>query len=281
MTPGEKRRMAQFFGSAGVFLLLVAGKFLFPAVTAQWGGQLSAAMERNMDVAEVFSSVGRAFRGESNWTESLQEVWQEVFLPEESPAAAVPGGLRQEGLETYFREGLDGGDLYGWMAESAAETAEDTAVSAVFYLSEELPEGVQMEQAVLGFAYSSPLPGATVSSEFGFREHPIQGEERFHYGVDLAANSGTSITCFADGSVTAVGESSSYGKYLIVAHQGGYATLYAHCSAVTVSSGSEVTRGQEIAKVGDTGMTTGPHLHFELHDGSTYLNPIYYVASPG
>lgn len=138
-----------------------------------------------------------------------------------------------------------------------------------------------MEQAVLGFAYASPLPEAAVSSEFGYREHPVQGEERFHYGVDLAAESGTPVVCFADGSVTAVGESSSYGKYLIVAHEGGYATLYAHCSAVTVSSGSAVKRGQEIAKVGETGMATGPHLHFELHEGSSYLNPIYYVASAG
>ena len=81
--------------------------------------------------------------------------------------------------------------------------------------------------------------------------------------------------------MTAVGESNSYGKYLIVAHEGGYATLYAHCSAVTVSSGSAVEKGQEVAKVGETGIATGPHLHFELHDGSTYLNPIYYVVSAG
>ena len=99
--------------------------------------------------------------------------------------------------------------------------------------------------------------------------------------MDLAADSGTPVTCFADGSVTAVGESNSYGKYLIVAHEGGYATLYAHCSAVTVSSGSAVEKGQEVAKVGETGIATGPHLHFELHDGSTYLNPIYYVVSAG
>ena len=99
--------------------------------------------------------------------------------------------------------------------------------------------------------------------------------------MDLAADSGTPVTCFADGSVTAVGESNSYGKYLIVAHEGGYATLYAHCSDVTVSSGSAVEKGQEVAKVGETGIATGPHLHFELHDGSTYLNPIYYVVSAG
>ena len=83
----------------------------------------------------------------------------------------------------------------------------------------------------------------------------------------------------ADGTVTAVGESSSYGKYCIVAHQGGYTTLYAHCSRVTASSGTAVQRGQKIAEVGETGMATGPHLHFELQRDGVYLNPIYYVAT--
>ena len=92
----------------------------------------------------------------------------------------------------------------------------------------------------------------------------MEGEERFHYGIDLAADTGTAVSCFADGTVTAVGESSSYGKYCIVTHSGGYATLYAHCSRVTASSGAEVARGQKIAEVGETGMATGPHLHFEL-----------------
>ena len=107
--------------------------------------------------------------------------------------------------------------------------------------------------------------------------YPAEGEERFHYGVDLAANEGTEILCFADGTVTVVGESSSYGKYCMVEHAGGYSTLYAHCSRITVSSGAAVKEGQKIAEVGETGVATGPHLHFELQKNGTYLNPIYYV----
>ena len=134
-----------------------------------------------------------------------------------------------------------------------------------------------MEQAILGFDYCTPVFG-TVSSGFGYREHPVEGEERFHYGLDIAADEGTAVECFADGTVKAVGESSSYGKYVIVSHQGGYDTLYAHCSKITVSSGTAVTEGQTIAKVGQTGIATGPHLHFELHRDGVYLNPVYYVC---
>ena len=118
----------------------------------------------------------------------------------------------------------------------------------------------------------------TISSGFGYREHPTEGEERFHYGLDLAADTGAAIACFADGTVKAVGESSSYGKYLIVSHEGGYGTLYAHCSRITISSGKTVKKGEKIAEVGETGIATGPHLHFELQKDGVYLNPIYYVT---
>ena len=135
-----------------------------------------------------------------------------------------------------------------------------------------------MEQDRLGFDYCVPVAG-TLSSDFGYREHPTEGEDRFHYGVDLAADTGTEVLCFADGTVTAVGDSSSYGRYCVVSHEGGYSTLYAHCSRVTAASGTAVERGQKIAEVGETGMATGPHLHFELQRDGVYLNPIYYVSS--
>ena len=106
----------------------------------------------------------------------------------------------------------------------------------------------------------------------------MEGEERFHYGIDIAADTGTAIGCFADGTVTAVGDSSSYGKYLIVEHAGGFSTLYAHCSRIIAASGQAVKEGETIAEVGQTGVATGPHLHLELHQGERYLNPIYYVA---
>ena len=148
----------------------------------------------------------------------------------------------------------------------------------ILYSDQNLPGNVSMEQSLLGFDYCTPVFGP-LSSNFGYREHPVEGEERFHYGVDIAADTGTNIVCFADGAVTAVGESSSYGKYLIVEHEGGYATLYAHCSRITVSSGEKVKEGAKLAEVGETGIATGPHLHFELHRDSVYLNPIYYVSA--
>ena len=101
----------------------------------------------------------------------------------------------------------------------------------------------------------------------------------FHYGTDFAANSGTTVCAFADGTVLAAGQSDGYGNYVKLGHAGGYATLYGHCSKLLVRAGETVTLGQPIALVGATGKATGPHLHFELmHDGY-YYNPEFYLAA--
>ena len=87
------------------------------------------------------------------------------------------------------------------------------------------------------------------------------------------------ITAFASGTVTAVGDSAELGNYVTVQHEGGFATLYAHCSRITASSGQKVALGDPIAEMGSTGRVTGTHLHFELHRDTVFLNPIYYVAA--
>ena len=140
----------------------------------------------------------------------------------------------------------------------------------------ELPANVTYSFTGLPFEFASPLGGRS-SSGFGYRLHPILNEVKFHYGTDIAAWSGESITSFAEGTVTFSGYSDSYGNYITIDHGNGWKSLYAHCSSLLVSSGESVAMGQQIALVGSTGLATGPHLHFELiHDG-IYTNPEYYI----
>ncbi|MBQ5739131.1 MAG: M23 family metallopeptidase [Oscillospiraceae bacterium] len=156
-----------------------------------------------------------------------------------------------------------------------AYTAVFGAEEAVEVLAES--DGTVMEQEILGFSTVSPLKG-TLTSGFGLREDPNTGLETMHYGVDIAAQEGAEVCAFADGTVSVVGESTAWGKYLTVQHPGGYETLYAHCSAVTAKSGQSVAMGEVIAAVGQTGNATGPHLHFELHRDDDFLNPVYYFT---
>lgn len=301
LSPRERVHLVQLVACGGIFVLLVAVKLLLPGRMAAFNDRLSAALEENMDVEAVFSAVGRAVTGETDAAGAWEEVYQAVFGPQqaESSLAEVSGEADLTAEETPALTSLqtDGGEGIDWAspeggatrsssetpeepaAPSADQTAQAASLAYVLYSDQNLPDNVSLEQAILGFDYCTPVMG-TLSSDFGYREHPVEGEERFHYGLDIAAEEGSDILCFADGTVTAVGESSSYGKYLMVDHGGGFSTLYAHCSRISVSSGEQVSRGEVIAQVGQTGIATGPHLHLELHRDGVYLNPIYYVSLP-
>lgn len=140
----------------------------------------------------------------------------------------------------------------------------------------EKPEKADYGVYELPFDTTLPLDG-TLTSRFGYRMHPIDGVMGFHYGLDIAAPQGTEIVAYADGTVIAAGDSASYGKYLMIRHDGDYITLYAHCSRLTAREGSAVRGGESVAEVGSTGKATGPHLHFEIRRGNSLLNPEYYL----
>ena len=138
------------------------------------------------------------------------------------------------------------------------------------------PDTVDQTVYPLEFEHTTPTSG-TLTSSFGSRLSPITGQPGFHYGLDLAADEGTPITAFADGTVRETGES-GYGLYVIVDHADGFATLYAHCSSISAKVGDTVTCGEQIAKVGQTGNATGPHLHLELWHNGAALDPADYLA---
>lgn len=118
---------------------------------------------------------------------------------------------------------------------------------------------------------------APVTSPFGLRTDPNQGEEAFHYGLDLGASQGDKIKCAAGGTVEEAGENAEYGKFIIIRHSDTVSTLYAHCEELLPQTGDIVNAGQVIATVGATGNATGPHLHFEIRDGETWLDPAKFL----
>lgn len=252
-----------------LFVLLVTAKLLLPEKMSGINQTLADAMSRSIDVQAVFSAVGDLFSESNSPAQTADEVYQAVFHPS-----------AEDRTLTSATSDLSLSELQGWRGTETTEGSAEpqTILDLVLYSDEDLPENVSMQQAILGFDHITPVNGA-LSSPFGYREHPTEGEARFHYGVDLAADSGAAITCFADGTVTAVGESSSYGKYCTVTHANSCTTLYAHCSRISVSSGASVKAGEKLGEVGETGMATGPHLHFELQKDGVYLNPIYYVET--
>ena len=138
-----------------------------------------------------------------------------------------------------------------------------------------LPDNVDYGYAVLPFDYAAPVSGYSASG-FGYRVHPVLNSVRFHYGTDIAAWTGEYVLSFADGAVTYAGWDDSFGWHLKIDHGGGWETLYAHCSQLLVSEGQSVGKGNRVALVGESGLATGPHLHFELKKDGRYRNPEYY-----
>lgn len=130
-----------------------------------------------------------------------------------------------------------------------------------------------------GGVFSWPAPSYTrISDDYGNRMHPTLGIQKFHNGIDMAAPGGSAILAAYDGKVVAAAYSSSMGNYIMIDHGDSLYTIYMHASALYVSTGQEVSKGQKIAAVGSTGRSTGNHLHFSVRKGGNYVNPWGYLG---
>jgi len=130
-------------------------------------------------------------------------------------------------------------------------------------------------------SFISPVSGR-LTSGFGMRRHPILGYKRMHSGVDYAAKYGTPIYAVSDGVVSYAGRHGGHGNYVRIDHGGGMGTGYAHMSRIAASKGTRVRAGQVIGYVGSTGLSTGPHLHFEVYRNNRPVNPqtVQFLSRP-
>jgi murein DD-endopeptidase MepM/ murein hydrolase activator NlpD len=129
-------------------------------------------------------------------------------------------------------------------------------------------------QEINGDLFMKPLRGGYyVSSRYGWRDNPFSGSRTFHNGIDMAIARGTPIYAALDGVVSATGYDVTYGNYVIISHHSGYQTLYGHMSAILTTTGAHVTTSTKIGLVGNTGESTGPHLHFTVYKNRSTINP--------
>lgn len=183
---------------------------------------------------------------------------------ESADDAALPGGVRVTALDIRFRG----------QRVAAVWFAPGAGVPGAYYDLDGMP--------FAGTRFAMPVGSARTSSRFGARVHPMTGARHMHSGVDLAAPTGRAVHASERGVVTFIGtEPSGYGKYVVIRHDGGYASYYAHLSAFepTLRTGARVARGQRVGAVGSTGTATGPHLHFEVRQHGRLVDPIGLVQA--
>lgn len=185
-------------------------------------------------------------------------------------------------IERYASEiGEAQDELSAYQAQIAEQEAEIKAIEAAVKKREEEEKKAESGAPIKALGeiqFLWPCPGRNlITSPFGKRNSPVKGASSYHQGIDIAAPTGTEIKAAAEGEVVSASYSKTAGNFIMLRHGGGVYTLYMHCASLNVKEGEQVEAGQTIAKVGSTGISTGPHLHFALRSGGKYLNPSEYV----
>lgn len=143
---------------------------------------------------------------------------------------------------------------------------------------QKISNGMNVRNLVISSTPSlRPVVGGNVTSRFGYRESPFSSRNEFHKGYDIAGRIGTPVRAGGDGIVSFAGDKGAYGKTIIISHGHGIVTQYSHLSSFKVTPGSRVRRGETIAGMGNTGRSTGSHLHYEVHLNGVPVNPQKYM----
>ena len=205
-----------------------------------------------------------------------------------APPSAVQDFLRTIGREYDLDRQIGAGDEFDMIVDYRRAATGEVEVGDLVYaaiIRDDRPRVQLMRWGREGRFYDAagdgvvregliaPVPGA-ISSRYGMRRHPILGYRRMHGGVDFRARSGTPIYAATDGTVNYAGRNGGYGNFVRIRHAGGLATGYAHMSRIAVRNGESVRRGQVIGYVGSTGLSTGPHLHYEMYRNGQKIDPL-------
>ena len=211
-----------------------------------------------------------------------QEVLQQAKAEVEKEEAGLETLISQKEQQiTAFQGDISNKEaaLKEYEADIAAQNSTIAALEAAAAAERKQLEELNKPKVTYdGGMFQLPLTSyKRISDEYGYRMHPTLGVQKFHNGVDFAAPSGTPILAAYGGTVVGAAYNSSMGNYVMINHGDGLYTIYMHASALYVSQGQTVSKGEQIAAVGSTGRSTGPHLHFSVRVNGEYVNPWNYL----
>lgn len=230
-------------------------------------------------MADLGGSLQEVFSAIEKWISSLiGQFGSAPQLPQSGDEAQEnsrsPESLPQSPATPTWDFGYDYLDADEIVRVTRASTSLLPLASAGRAAPQAAPEGSTYAAVEVAGNPHPPLTGL-ITSPFAYREHPLSGNEDFHTGLDIAAAEGRAVLAVLPGVVKEVGESDIYGHYITLQHAPNFVTFYAHCSEIIAAEGMQVRQGERIARVGHTGMATGPHLHFSVLVDGVYTDPYW------
>lgn len=242
--------------------------------------QLSAYDREKLDECALNSQMIQLFKEELEAEKDILDEAKAGVVAEQAALESLIGEKEQQ--ITAYQSDISNKEaaIKEYEEDIAAQNAVITALEKA--VAEEKAKLLAENGSVItydGGVFAWPAPAYTrVSSDYGNRMHPTLGVEKFHNGIDLAAPSGSSILAAYNGKVVAADYNASMGNYVMIDHGNDLYTIYMHASALYVSRGETVAKGQQIAAVGSTGRSTGPHLHFGVRLNGSYVSPWNYLS---
>jgi len=247
----SKKKSKAFLLKLGISVFIVLMAVVLKTFTPELSREIGAFAKGDIDYSKAVNAVGEIFK-----EDEVIEVFEE----------------QEEKVEN--TEVKDEGEVEALSFKMDDQELHDDTKAEPFRIPP--PNYCSYDKVNIAFSYVRPLAG-TVTSKYGYRDHPIINNASFHTGMDIAAKSGTAIVCFADGKVIEAKYNDTYGNYLLIEHANGIHSFYGHNSKLNVKAGATVKKGEKIAEVGTTGLSTGPHLHFEIRNGTKRLDPAHYI----
>lgn len=235
---------------------------------------ISSISNYDRDMLKVFQKVTKDVKAQENLLKEeyadMEEMQNQLIGKQDSVEYLMETKAKEiKGLESELKKNAE-----------KIEELKDAVADAKRKQQEALNTGGTAGESLItgnGF-FTHPCPGySRISSYFGYREQPLPGASTNHKGMDFAAPTGTPIYAVADGTVTTAAYSGNAGNMIVINHGNGIASIYMHCHAMYVSPGQKVTKGQNIAIVGNTGNSTGPHLHFQVNVDGVPTNPLNFL----
>ena len=254
----SRERLHLVLGGVGIFLL---GAFFSIFLSYKfYGDAQDIRAEKQAEIDELLSAV-EAMSHEIIVDKKLEDRFIKRVLRLEKKLASMERTLS----EKKRRKSLHAGGR-GFQASDIGHDYFDAVEKDIDRLAEVMDS----------IPFGKPTRGG-ISSRYGYRQSPFSEAREFHGGVDFRGNTGDQVTATADGVVEKARYEKGYGKLVVIRHKKGYKTLYGHLSEINVTKGQKVAAGEEIGKLGSTGRSTGPHLHYEIIRYGRRINPIKHL----